>query len=88
MLRHAFLRFAACAVAMSAAAAPAAQATVPEGSSSPAPLTPAVVHHSSSGSSDLWPVIGVGAVTVVGTGLILRGRGHVGGRAGGARVAR
>lgn len=88
MLRHGFLRLAACAAAASAFAAPAAQAMVPEGSSAPAPPAPAIVHHSSGGSSDLWPVIGVGTVTLVGTGLILRGRVQVGGRAGGTRVAR
>jgi hypothetical protein len=88
MLRHAFLRLAALAAVALAFAAPAAQAMVPEESAAPPPPTPAVVHHSSGGGSDLWPLIGVGAAAVALTGLMVRGRVQVGGRAGGTRVLR
>jgi hypothetical protein len=89
MLRHTCLRLVTSAAVVSALAAPAAHATdnypAPY---DPAPRTPVVVHHSSGDQSELWPVIGVGTVTLVGAGLVLRGRVQFGGRAGGARVAR
>ena len=88
MLRHACLRAIASALTVSAVAAPVAHGTANrEAPYDPTPRAPVVVHHA-SGGSDPWPVIGVGAVAVLGTGLALRGRVHLGGRARGTRVAR